>query len=378
MKKLLIFLLLILFVVNKEIKCQPNEVLDKQIQKCKKVCVEGKVFNSDTLSCELYSTNITCPEGQIFNNHTSSCEEKKVDTTKENGDGITQDGNDTTQDDDPHELVYNIKLKETKKTLRKLEDEKQRIFITINGTNGASAKYLNGIFFDSNKPKEVYLNNNKDINYYEKNTITLNKDGENIIEVVWKDKLTSLTTMFYMCNSIVSLDLSHLDTSNVQYMNEMFRDCSSLVSLDLSNFNTSNVQFMIYMFGDCSSLASLDLSSFNTSNVKNMQSMFNGCSSLELLDLSNFKTSNVLNIFEMFKGCSSLVSLDLSNFNTINVEIMGYMFSGCSSLQYINLFNYLGKDIFAEISKNNNLSICINDFEQINNGSNSLKNNNIN
>ena len=175
MKKLLIFLLLILFVVNKEIKCQPNEILDEQIQKCKKVCEEGKVFNSITLSCELNSSNITCPEGQIFNNLTSSCEDKKVDTTTENGDGLrqdgdgtTQDGNGTTQDDDPHELVYNIKLKETKKTLRKLEDEKQRIFITINGTNGASAKYLNGIFFDSNKPKEVYLNNNKDINYYAK------------------------------------------------------------------------------------------------------------------------------------------------------------------------------------------------------------------
>ena len=60
--------------------------------------------------CELYPANITCPEGQIFNNHTSSCEAKKVDTTTEN--------------DDPHELVYSIKSKETKRTLRKLDDEK--------------------------------------------------------------------------------------------------------------------------------------------------------------------------------------------------------------------------------------------------------------
>ena len=136
MKKLLIFLL---FVVNKEIKCQPNEVLDEQIQKCKKLCEEGKVFNSITLSCELNSTNITCPEGQIFNNHSSACEDKKVDTTTENGHGTTQDG-------DPHELVYNIKSKETKRTLRKLKDEKQRIFITIKGANGASVIYLYGHF----------------------------------------------------------------------------------------------------------------------------------------------------------------------------------------------------------------------------------------
>jgi len=142
MKGLLIVLLLMSSVVNKEIKCQPNEVLDEQTQKCEKKCEEGKVFNSDTLSCELYSANITCPEGQIFNNLTSSCENKKVDTTTENGDdtlqdddgttqdgdGTTQDGDGTTQDDDPHDLVYNIKLKGAGRTLRKLVDEKQSFY----------------------------------------------------------------------------------------------------------------------------------------------------------------------------------------------------------------------------------------------------------
>ena len=77
MKKLLILLLLISFIVNKEIKCQPNEALDEQTQKCEKVCEEGKVFNSNTLSCELNSANTTCPEGQIFSNDTSSYEDKK-------------------------------------------------------------------------------------------------------------------------------------------------------------------------------------------------------------------------------------------------------------------------------------------------------------
>jgi len=103
-----------------------------------------------------------------------------------------------------------------------------------------------------------------------------------------------------------------------------------------------NVEDMYYMFGNCSSLKSLDLSSFNTTNVKDMDIMF--------------------------KNCYSLESLDLSNFDTTNVEYMDNIFTNCSSLQYINLFNYIGKDIFTEISNNNNLAICINDFEQINNG----------
>ena len=131
------------------------------------------------------------------------------------------------------------------------------------------------------------------------------------------------------------------------------------------------------MFRGCDSLVSLDISNFNTSNVENMQSMFKDCSSLVSLDLSNFNTINVQSMAEMFCDCSSLVSLNLSNFNTINVITMDFMFNDCSSLQYINLLNYIGKDIFDEISNNNNLKICINDFEQINDGRNSLKDNNV-
>jgi len=71
------------------------------------------------LSFELNSTNATCPEGRIFNNCTSSCEDKKVDITTETGDGTTKDDDDTRHDD-PHELVYDIQSKETKRTLRKL------------------------------------------------------------------------------------------------------------------------------------------------------------------------------------------------------------------------------------------------------------------
>ena len=134
------------------------------------------------------------------------------------------------------------------------------------------------------------------------------------------------------------------------------------------------------MFYNCFSLVSLDLSNFDTSNVTDMAYMFYNCSSLVSLDLSNFITSNVYNMLYMFYGCSSLKSLDLSNFITSNVNSMGNVFSGCSSLQYINLFKYKGKDIFTTIPKNNNLAICINDFEQISNGEkgeNSLKENNV-
>ena len=74
----------------------------------------------------------------------------------------------------------------------------------------------------------------------------------------------------------------------------MFYGCSELRSLDLSGLDTSEVESMDFMFYGCSSLATLDLSSFDTSSATSMRSMFEGCSSLATLDLSNFDTSQVV------------------------------------------------------------------------------------
>ena len=61
-----------------------------------------------------------------------------------------------------------------------------------------------------------------------------------------------------------------------------------------------------YMFNECYNLKSIDLSSLNTSNVNNMSSMLYRCKSLESIDLSSFNTNNVTNMSCMFIGCSSL------------------------------------------------------------------------
>ena len=150
----------------------------------------------------------------------------------------------------------------------------------------------------------------------------------------------SMSEMFYYCPSLTSLDLSSFNTANVTSMSSMFQVCKSLTNLDLSSFNTTNVTTMNGMFSDCSSLTSLDLSSFNTTNVTNMWCMFSGCSSLTSLDLSNFNTANVIDMFGMFRKCSSLTSLGLSSFNTANVTNMGSMFSSCSSLTSLDLSSF--------------------------------------
>ena len=146
--------------------------------------------------------------------------------------------------------------------------------------------------------------------------------------------------MFSGCSSLDSLDLSNFDTSQVMQMDYMFSGCSSLTSLNLTNFNTSQVTLMDSMFMNCYSLTSLDLSNFDTLQVMQMDYMFSGCSSLTSLNLSNFDTSQVVKMDSMFDNCSSLTSLNLSNFDTSMVENMTNMFNGCSNLEYINFNNF--------------------------------------
>ena len=148
--------------------------------------------------------------------------------------------------------------------------------------------------------------------------------------------VTDMSVMFWGCSALTSLDLKNFNTQNVTDMSVMFWGCSGLTSLDLSHFNTQNVTDMGGMFRDCSGLTSLDLSHFNTQNVTDMGNMFSYCSGLTFLDLSHFNTQNVTDMGGMFEGCSGLTSLDLSHFNTQNVTDMIEMFKGCSALTTIN------------------------------------------
>ena len=152
--------------------------------------------------------------------------------------------------------------------------------------------------------------------------------------------IRNMEYMFFLCISLVSIDLSSFNISKVTNMNDLFFSCSSLTYLDLTNFNTSKVTDMAGMFSVCSSLTSLDLSNFNTSQVYSMASMFYKCKLIISLKLSNFNTSKVFSMYSMFSGCSSLISLNLSTFNTSRVSDMRSMFYNCENLEYINIKNF--------------------------------------
>jgi surface protein len=72
--------------------------------------------------------------------------------------------------------------------------------------------------------------------------------GKYIIEYYFKHYITNTNYMFYDCSSLINLNLSNFNTTNVTDMSGMFYGCESLTNLNLSNFNTTNVTNMSYMF----------------------------------------------------------------------------------------------------------------------------------
>ena len=89
-------------------------------------------------------------------------------------------------------------------------------------------------------------------------------------------------------------------------MATMFSGCISLVSLDLSYFDTSQVVQIQYMFKNSISLKYLDLSNFNLEKVKRMENMFENCKNIEYI---NFRKTNINNDLEkgdnIFLGTSN-------------------------------------------------------------------------
>ncbi len=101
--------------------------------------------------------------------------------------------------------------------------------------------------------------------------------------------------------------MEYLNTSEVTSMKQMFFNCNELTSLDLSHFNTAKVTDMSGMFSLCVYLTSLDLSTFNTANVEAMDSMFHACVSLKTIYVGDgWSTAAVTESEKMFNDCIDL------------------------------------------------------------------------
>ena len=85
---------------------------------------------------------------------------------------------------------------------------------------------------------------------------------------------------FYNLEQIEGIE--NLNTVNVTSMSSMFWSCVGLTSLDVTNFNTANVTDMKYMFSNCYSLTTIYVSDeFVTDKVTKGSYMFKDCTNLK-------------------------------------------------------------------------------------------------
>ncbi|MCL2353828.1 MAG: BspA family leucine-rich repeat surface protein, partial [Defluviitaleaceae bacterium] len=137
----------------------------------------------------------------------------------------------------------------------------------------------------------------------------------NIHKIVFNGPITageSLSGLFTNLQNVTEIEgLHYFDTSMVQNMNHMFINTRSLVELDLSNWDTSNVLHMERMFFE-TGLSSLNLSNWDTSNVRGSMSwLFANARNLEVLNISNWDIGNTTNLLSMLQQATSLRQLTL-------------------------------------------------------------------
>ena len=149
----------------------------------------------------------------------------------------------------------------------------------------------------------------------------------NNITLKFSEPITSCENMFQNLESLIEVDLSNFDASQVTSTANMFKSCKNLASVHLSNSNTYSLVNISYMFSSCSSLEIINFGNINTSSVKDAERLFNECKNLNSIDISNLDFSKVTSMFAMFHYCLKLEKINFGNINTSSVVDMRSLFN---------------------------------------------------
>jgi surface protein len=150
------------------------------------------------------------------------------------------------------------------------------IIVKYDGYISWTLEYKNGFgineTFTSRKGIKYIIKGNSKY----KSNESLSIEPNDIIEIYFYNNITSLENFFDgdnddNCMYIVSVDLSHFNSSLVVNVEGMFKSCESIEEINFNNFDTSSVTNMKYMFYQCMTLGALDLSHLNTSLVSSME-----------------------------------------------------------------------------------------------------------
>ena len=152
-------------------------------------------------------------------------------------------------------------------------------------------------------------------------------------------RTTDMSFLFFDCTSLIALDVTGWDLSNVTTTTNLFGGDRLLTAITgLDSWDLSNVTDTSNMFADCASLEKLDgISAWDTGNVTAMECMFYNCRSLTDVDVSHWDVRCARDMWGMFHGCESLTKIDISRWDAENVTNTAELFDGCSSLTAITI-----------------------------------------
>jgi len=170
--------------------------------------------------------------------------------------------------------------------------------------------------------------------------------------------------MFNGCDYLLSIDVSHFDSSKINQVEYMFNSCKRVRFINLTNFNPLYVNSLMDFIHDCFALTSIDMTNCNIL-CKDFRYSFLANSALNSLDLSSFKPTNIEKISYFVHNSFNLILLDISNFNTTSMKSKNNVFTSCDKLKYLNLRYYQGIDIFKEIPNIKDVIFCIEDISNL-------------
>lgn len=138
-----------------------------------------------------------------------------------------------------------------------------------------------------------------------------------------------------------SVDLSHLDTSQVTSMAGAFNGDTGLNDANLSGWNIQNMTNLSSLFYGANNLYNVDMSGWNFINNPNTNSMFSYADyNLKSVNLKNTKnvTDDILRIYARAIKNSNATTADLSDINlSPNVTSLNGLFSNMTKLKNVNL-----------------------------------------
>lgn len=227
---------------------------------------------------------------------------------------------------------------------------------TISGTQWALKNYIIK-FATLTIPNNLTIFNTKGLFY--------DWPFSKVPKVICANNMTGLASLYgysispsSMGGKITTIDLSGLDTSNVENISYMFAGQRiTNEGLTWGNFDVSKVKSASAMFYYCQNLTTLDLSHLSFKSANNMSIMFSKCTQLtsinfgnDFFDDTNTTTDNA-GMGGMFDGCTALTSLDLSSFKVRHINNTYGMFNNCKNLTHIDMRDF----DFAPATNNTNM-----------------------